>query len=47
MIEKSIDSNELSELLSKLNINESSLNSGLILAGQNQDKILEFINENT
>lgn len=47
MIEKSIDSNELSELLSKLSINESSLNSGLILAGQNKDKILEFINVNT
>ena len=47
MIEKSIDSNELSELLSKLSINESSLNSGLILAGQNKDKILEFINKNT
>lgn len=47
MIEKSIGSNELSELLSKLSINESSLNSGLILAGQNKDKILEFINENS
>lgn len=47
MIEKSINSNELSELLSKLNINESSLNSGLVLVGQNKNKILEFINLNT